>query len=228
MCDAGLHRVIAGCFMLLTLGCQRDTPGVVSLLSMTNAWQVAKGERAVFHESARKVAAKMDAFRCQKLMEILHHPYSQGDVWAIIEYERLYHSNSYIIYVLTKTACYEYRFAKNWRTINRVKIEDRSEERAIVQRECIALYNFKHLARQTRERCAYERPLICVFVTLYKDRKPVDMFFSFYPTCWDQRYCSEKYTTRHAQAYYTVLECLEHAARECVVLEKTGDPYPGE
>lgn len=227
MCYVGLHRTIAGVLLLLNLGCHRTQPEVVSLLSMTNAWLDAKGEQAFIKESAKRAASKMDAFRCQKLTEILCHPYSRGDIWAVIEFERFYHSNSYILYVLTETACFEYRFAKNWRVINRLKIGDRSEERLIMQRECTALNNFKHLAWHTRDHVAYDRPLICVFVTLYKEQKPADMFFSFYPAYW-QSFCSEIYKTRHAQAYYTLLECLEHAPREQVLIEKTGEPYPGE
>ena len=69
--------------------------------------------------------------------------------------------------------------------------------------------------------------MICVFVTLYKDLKPVDMFFSFYPPYWDQRFYSSV-KNRHAQAFDTLLECLEHAPRERVAFEKTGESYPGE
>lgn len=220
MCYVGLHRTIAGVLLLLNLGCHRTQPEVVSLLSMTNAWLDAKGEQAFIKESAKRAASKMDAFRCQKLTEILRHPYSRGDIWAVIEFERFYHSNSYILYVLTETACFEYRFAKNWRVINRVRCADR----LMVRTECDALRNYQQY--DGAGGFCYD-PLCIVFVTLYAHNKPAEMFFRAYPPGWDQRFYIN-FEKRQPKAYYTLLECLEHAPREQVLIEKTGEPYPGE
>lgn len=194
---------LIGVLMYLT-GCKQKVPSVVSLLTMTNAWERAAQENRATPEIAKAIARKADKSRCKALTDFFSC-YCKGKVVrAVVEMKREYFFDSYIIFVVTKDEVFECRYTKNMRVVNRLQIPDQN-----ALRKCIArLRNFTY----NKTMVSYDiMPFIAVHVTLYEDNQPIEMMLRPH-TVNKKAYIDPENV--QSQAFYAVLEMLDNAPRE--------------
>ena len=214
--DLSLFCVAA---MLAISGCSQSPPEVRSLLFFQDGWNIAKSENPYLANKAHEVAVRLDSLRQNEIFQVLSKNKIK-DVAALLEYES--HSwdfkGMYVVFVVTRHSAYRIRIFDHGRDVAHLTILE-TEMPEIGA--CVEVVRNGYRGDQILG----GDDVGLVFMTVYRDEKPVSMFLKYKPIL-DVNRRLVKSGTQQVQAFSRLCEILFLAPAGEAVPEATDLKYP--